>query len=401
MDDAEVADGELASIDETAPDDQQETEEDLKEEDIGDLNAAVLFNTDWTVGTIVDQITKGNISLDPQFQRRNAWDITRKSRLIESLFVGLPIPNIVLAEKKGEKGRFIVIDGKQRLLSIVEFTAKSNPLVLADLSIRKNLEGKNLSEIRADPATAQSFSEFENQSIRTIVIRNWPSEKFLYLIFYRLNSGSLPLSPQELRKALHPGRFLDFVDEYLAVGRGVAKVMSGHNPDRRMRDSELVLRYVAFELFYPALYDGNFKRFLDETVKAFNVGWSERESVLNDKLRHLDEAIDAALEIFGLRGVFRKWNGERFENRLNRAVFDAVARYFSDGVVTKRARAKKNDVVEAFKRLCVDNLEFKRAIEQTTKTPWATQTRLALWGSALAGVVDMRLDKQTMRLVAD
>ena len=96
------------------PADQQESEEDVspKPESVSE---AVLFNTDWTVETIYRQIEKGNINLDPKFQRTEAWDVGRKSRLIESIICGFPIPNIVLAEESKKKGHYMVIDRKQRL----------------------------------------------------------------------------------------------------------------------------------------------------------------------------------------------------------------------------------------------------------------------------------------------
>lgn len=388
----------LPAEEEFAPRDQQEDETDLFSEETGDLNQSVLFNTDWTVGTIIDQIKKGNISLDPQFQRRNAWDSGRKSRLIESLMLGLPVPNIVLAEVKGHKGKFIVIDGKQRLLSIMEFCDENNPLPLSELTLRQNLEGKTRDDIEADPALAPALTEFDNQSIRTIVIRNWPSEKFLYVIFYRLNSGSLPLSPQELRKALHPGEFLDYLEKYLENGGGVAKVLPQGTLDRRMRDSELALRYVAFELFYPEKYGSSFKAFLDDAVKYFNSDWKSKIVELDKVLKKQDRAVDAALAVFGPRDVFRKWNGTTFEKRINRAVFDVICRYFDDDATINAAKAKKEAVADGFKTLCEGNDEFRRSIEQTTKTPLATETRMRLWGETLAKIIGKQFDKASVRL---
>lgn len=104
---------------ELIPDDQQEDEDDIVKPVT--FKDAVVLNADWTIETINIQIKKGNIDLQPGFQRRVAWDDTRKSRLLESIIVGMPVPNIVLAENKDHRGRFIVIDGKQRLVSISEF----------------------------------------------------------------------------------------------------------------------------------------------------------------------------------------------------------------------------------------------------------------------------------------
>src|SRR5689334_22460988 len=99
------------------PEDQQEDFEDL-DLDVEWFTGPTLWSTDWTTETVVSQLRRGNINLNPRYQRRNAWDNSRKSLFIESLVLGLPIPQIILAEEKGKKGSFIVIDGKQRLLAL-------------------------------------------------------------------------------------------------------------------------------------------------------------------------------------------------------------------------------------------------------------------------------------------
>ena len=66
------------------------------------------YSRDWTVETIYNQIRQGNIELNPKFQRRNAWTDEKRSRLIESLILKLPVPSIVLAESHTEKNKFVV-----------------------------------------------------------------------------------------------------------------------------------------------------------------------------------------------------------------------------------------------------------------------------------------------------
>jgi len=74
----------------------QEDEEDLQNLDDNDFSDIVLWGTDWTTETIIAQLKKGNIELDPNFQRRDAWRTERKSAFIESLMLNLPIPQIIL-----------------------------------------------------------------------------------------------------------------------------------------------------------------------------------------------------------------------------------------------------------------------------------------------------------------
>jgi hypothetical protein len=381
-----------ADEDETiVPHDQQESEEDVhpKPERI---NESVLFNTDWTVETLFRQIEKGNINLDPQFQRRDAWGVDRKSKFIESIVCSLPIPNVVLAEDRAMKGRYLVIDGKQRLFSIASFLR--GDFSLRELTIRSDLNGCSFADLRAN--YPQDVNAIENYTIRTVVIRNWPDEDYLYTVFYRLNSGSLQLSPQELRKALHAGKLLDFLDDFIRNSIEF-KTIFGDKLDPRMRDVELVLRFVAFDKSFTE-YKGDLKAFLDETVKFYDASWDQTLPILQSSLARFSTALAAAYAVFGA-ATFKKWNGTDFERRTNRAVFDVVTRYFSDAQIADRAKAQSEAVVDAFRALCAQNENFRNSVERTTKTPSATWTRHILWGEQLAAVIGAKLDEKSMRLV--
>jgi hypothetical protein len=155
------------------------------------LEGVVVTDTDWTTETVLNQVDKGNIILNPSFQRREAWEDRRKSRFIESLILGLPIPQLVLAEIKGARGRYLVIDGKQRLLALMKFAASntSEKLKLKGLDIRSDLNGLTWEQIKSRPELSGDVAAFENAQVRTTVIRGWQHEEALYLIFHRLNSG--------------------------------------------------------------------------------------------------------------------------------------------------------------------------------------------------------------------
>lgn len=381
----------LLDDDEIIPVDQQESEDDIRvKKEV--IKQSVLFNTDWTVETLFRQIEKGNIDLDPKFQRREAWDPIRKSKLIESIICGFPIPNVVLAEDQSSKGKYLVIDGKQRLYSIASFLR--DEFSLSGLVVLENLNGKKFSQIQAE--FEEESNTIENQTIRTVIIRNWPDEDYLYTVFYRLNSGSLPLSPQELRKALHGGKLLDYIDEFIRASPSY-KAIFGEKIDRRMRDIELVLRFVSFDRFYKN-YHGDLKKFLDDAVIHYDKNWDASKTNLDEDLTRLDSAFITTHDVFG-DNAFKKWNGEKFEKRINRAVFDTVARYFSDESIRALAVSKKEEIVEKFKSLCVDNNEFRNAIERTTKSPSATNTRYRLWGELLASILNRQFDSSEMRLV--
>ena len=274
------------------------------------LQSAVLWGTDWTAETIVSQIEKGKIDLNPKFQRREAWDDKRKRTFIESLICGFPIPQIILAEEKTKNDPYIVIDGKQRLISLRRFFAKNDdntfkPLRLKGLSVLKNLNNNTYDEIKNDPQICDLVCQVENQPIRTIIIRNWPNEEFLYTVFLRLNTGSLPLSTQELRQALHPGEFLNFCDEYSSQDQYLRNILRISKADYRMRDIELMVRFFSFKYFIND-YKGNLKLFLDESVNILNQQWPDHIAEFEHAADSMDKGIDAVNQIFGDNG-FRKY----------------------------------------------------------------------------------------------
>jgi len=237
-----------------------ESEDDLQSIDPSLLGQAVVFGTDWTAATLIDQLRRGNIKLDPIFQRRDAWDARRKSRFIESIVLGLPIPQIVLAEAKDDRGSFLVIDGKQRLLSLQQFAGIGTdaPLILTGLKFRDELNAKTYDDFQNDSRLRNHRNAFDNQPIRTVVVKNWQKEDVLYLIFHRLNSETLPLSPQELRQALHPGPFLtlsvcrlfahcphEVVLQYCHMERSSIKSSATDNANSGRRERPLLVGAVA------------------------------------------------------------------------------------------------------------------------------------------------------------
>src|SRR5882762_5674987 len=157
-------------------------DQDVAEQILPGSTAAVVSGTDWTTETIVSQLKRRNIQLDPRFQRRDAWKKDRKSRFIESLIVGLPIPQIVLAESKRDRGKFIVLDGKQRLLAILQFwglaEGDNNSYALSALTLRSDLKGKTFTELKNEGKYEAEFNALCNQPIRTVVIRNWKDTNF-------------------------------------------------------------------------------------------------------------------------------------------------------------------------------------------------------------------------------
>jgi hypothetical protein len=365
--------------------DQGEDEGDLGGD--GDSFTASIASKDWTVETLVSQLRKSRIDLSPSFQRRNAWLDNRKSKLIESILLGFPIPQIVLAEQPNSPGTYFVLDGKQRLLALRQFFADPeddrdegfNALVLGNLEVLTELNRLDLRGLEAK--RSDLVARLENHTIRTVVLSDWNSEKMLLSLFLRLNTGSVALSPQELRQALIPGAFMEWLDKVSGDLPSLRELLGNTHPDRRMVDAELMLRHLAFATS-PLEYRGNLKQFLDGTSRVLNDAWAKLQGPTLDSVAEFDRALICAQEAFG-SGVCRKWSGSRFERALNRAVFDVQIYSLAIPDVRDALRGNEEAVISEYQRACVENEAFLRAISATTKTADAFTTRHRQWAKIL------------------
>ncbi|NJK67386.1 MAG: DUF262 domain-containing protein [Microcoleus sp. CSU_2_2] len=388
---------EEVSFDEEDEDLDDEIESNGKPQSVlNEISEIIVVATDWTTATILDQLVRDNIQLNPRFQRRDAWDITRKSRFIESIFLGFPIPEIVLASQEKKRGKFVVLDGKQRLLAILQFYGRSetpnDSFALKNLEFRPELNGYTYQALKNDIFHNSVLDALDNQTIRTTLIRNWRTESLLYKIFLRLNLENTPLSPQELRQALHPGDFINFLDDESIKNQALRKILKLKNPDPRMRDVELLLRYVAFHHFLSD-YRGNLKRFLDMTCEKLNNDWEEREIEIRDTVSQFENAVQTTTTIFGEENIFRVWlsSSHTYRSKFNRAILDVMVFYFSDPAIRQAAEKNKERVENAFKELCSSsNSEFRDAVEKSTTSIRETHTRLSLWGKALLKVLGVK-----------
>lgn len=350
---------------------------------------AVIWGTDWTTETINSQLLKKNIDLDPTFQRRDAWTDSEKSKLIESLMLGLPVPPIILAENKNKKNSYIVIDGKQRLLSIRRFFAEEEKektafkrLKIKGLEILEDINGMYFADI--EDAYPEYIRNLENQSIRTIVIKNWPDESFLYTVFLRLNTGSKKLSPQELRQALKPGAFLNYLDDATAESETVRKMLNNSGPDPRMKDIELTLRCFAYHFFFEK-YAGQLKEFLDYTCERLNNEWEERQIEIEKFFSDYVDAIEFSYQLMDNKSPFSRYG--KNANRFNRSIFELFVFYFTDSKIRELVTKEREAFLLGFREMNNDP-DFIKAISGSTKMLNNLEVRFSAFRKLLSGLSD-------------
>jgi hypothetical protein len=381
-----MADNELEFVD--------EDDTALAPEETASFSDAVLYSSDWTVETVISQMTNKNIEMNPRFQRRDAWSPGGKSRFIESIILGFPIPQIVLAEKRGKKGQFIVLDGKQRLLALLQFTGNAdgprNKFRLSGLDVRTDLARKNFANLQGDPDRRDDLNAFLNNTIRTVVIRNWPNTNFLHVVFLRLNTGSVKLSPQELRQAMVPGPFSEWIDDTALASAHTRKLLGRTTPDPRMRDVELLVRFLAFQIFLPA-YAGRMKEFLDETCISLNANWEHTRPEIEGRIADFNTAVDALLAIFPDDALARKPGSKSF----NRAIFDALIFYAADEIIRQAMINDPAGLRDLYGR-CLADPTFAEAIESDTAGIPHTFDRLSIWGRSLREALNLNFNVPTL-----
>jgi hypothetical protein len=217
-------------------------------------------SSDWTISALRDKLDRGQLDLQPKFQREYVWSTRPElpSRLIESLLLEIPIPPIYFG--KVTEGRLEVIDGQQRLTTLVNFV--SNRFPLRKLHRMSSLNHKFFKDLTKDQQ-----EKILDTPIRSIVIDAGANTELRYEVFERLNRGSMTLNEQELRNCVYRGPFNDLLVE-LEQDANWRKAEGGDVPEGRFKEREMILRFFAFANRLPN-YTGNLKRFLNEYMGQY------------------------------------------------------------------------------------------------------------------------------------
>ncbi len=360
-----------------------------------EISESVLYTTDWTIETLARQIEKKRINLEPEFQRQDAWDDDRKCYLIESLILGFPVPQIMLAEKDS---KFLIIDGKQRLLAIVQFLGLGDfkSFRLKNLEILTMLNGKSCDEIRNDPSVSHFIERLENQTLRTVVVRNWPNDEFLYQVFTRLNKGSLPLSPQELRAALFQGPFITFIRN-LEIPKEFSKALFTTDEDVRFKDSELIVRGIGFSGLFPAQYKVDLKSFLDSICADLN---KKNPEIYIEYFEKFLNSVKTTIEIFGSDNSYSRWKDDekKYTKRVSKPVFDIFSCFFANDKISEKALSAKECIELKYRELWEDP-DFLKATLYNTGLKSNVKIRIKKFGELLVACCGQEVSSEVAKYV--
>ncbi len=294
----------IADIDNTDSDEGEEFEPlDLT----ADERKLVTQPYDYSVDQLAYHVQKKKILLiEVEYQREYVWDDAKASRLIESLLLNVPIPVCYFAEN--EDGSWEVIDGLQRVQSIVRFLRNEFPL--RGLSVLKESNGRRFEEL-----PARDRRRIESRTLRFVVITDESHPDIKFDVFERLNTGAVKLTPQELRNCIYRGKLNDALHR-IATDELFRSVLGG-GEDSRMRNEELALRFLALYTDLPG-YKEPLAQFLNEYMRRNREEEPERSAIntFADVIRTIDR-------VFGTT-AFKTLKEGKVSRSINRALFDAV-----------------------------------------------------------------------------
>ena len=328
------------------------------------------------------KIEKGEIQLNPDFQRAFVWDAVKQSRLIESILIRIPLPAFYLDAT--DQVSWNVVDGLQRLTTLSRY-CREQTISLTGLQFLKELEGKKFAEL---PPQYRILIEDDTQLLFYNLMPGTPVEA-KFTIFSRVNTGGMQLTPQEIRHALNQGKITTLLAK-MARSNQFRVATEGVVENLRMGDRELILRAMAFM----HLGVDNYKQ--KNELDAFLLyAMSEFNKLPNDQLEKLErdfyESLGKVRSIFG-RYSFRKFyerNGRR--SPLNKALFEVwvvCIRNHDKGILL----SKKNQIIDEFLKLVdpydPDSAPFIRSISASTGGFSAVKTRFTEIESLLKRVLE-------------
>lgn len=318
----------------------EETEE--PEEKEADVIAYEItsYPADITLQGYVDKWKKEQLII-PEFQREYIWDQVKASKLIESFLLGLPVPNVFLYQDKKTKKQSI-IDGQQRVLSIIKFFTGDTKFKKLK-NVLPKWQGKTYETLEE-----ADRNQLDDSILRATVVQQLDPDDntSIYKIFERLNTSSVALNPMEIRKCVYSGDYFKLLEELNTLEEW-RLILGQPKPDKHLKDIELILRCLALRENWQA-YKKPMKSFLnDYMAKAKNFD-AEKLSTIKKEFENTCKKLHSEV-------------GEKpfhLHERLNYAAMDSI--FFA---VSKNLNS--TEVKQSYQKLTA-NPEYQACVRQNT-----------------------------------
>ncbi|EDX75181.1 conserved hypothetical protein [Coleofasciculus chthonoplastes PCC 7420] len=360
------------------------TDQDTAEEDSGDSGGLYPYDPTkadidiredpQTVFELMRKYDNGKLIIDPDFQRNpRVWKLEQKSKFIESVILNFPLPPWYVNQT--EEGKYIVVDGLQRTTTLHDFV--NNTFKLSGLEALPKLNGSNFTDLKELPGDYQT--RIEDKKLNLYIIKPSVPVKVVYDIFNRINTGGTNLSRQEVRNCIFSGKSTNLLKELSEQEYFRKAIDKGISPER-MKDREIILRYLAFRIFdYTKDYQGDLSDFLEKAMKKINLMSDEEIKALK---RNFERVMNLSFDFFGDKN-FRLPTGQT-RGRINIAIFESVSYFFSisnDKFLEKHKEAIKSNFSEL-----LENQDYLDSIKFATSGKAKVSTRFKLAQEILGDV---------------
>ncbi len=285
-----------------------------------------------SLGEIVSLYKSDELIIDPNYQRLFRWDESQKTRFIESLLLGIPIPPIFVFQR--ESGVWELIDGLQRVSTVLQLMGELKhpeggmyePLQLGGTNLLPSLDGmKWKKETDHDPDafdTAQQL-DIKRSRIRIEILRKESDEEAKFELFQRLNTGGSKLSDQEVRNSvlvmLNPS-FYEWLNKLTTIPAFQQTIQITNDQRSEQQHLEIALRFIAYRK-HPYVRGLDVNEYLDVAARELaSMGEDER----NSERELLATTLGILFEDVG-PDVFKRWNGNQFSGKFLISAFDAIA----------------------------------------------------------------------------
>lgn len=325
---------------------------------------------DWTISTLRDKYERGQIDLQPTYQREYVWALKPElpPRLIESLLLEIPIPPMYFGKMAG--ARFEVIDGQQRLTTLIHFVRNDFPL--QKLQRLSSLNGKYFRDL-----SEEDQAKVLDATIRTVVIDAGRNHNLRYEVFERLNRGSMALNEQELRNCVYRGPFNDLLAE-LETDSSWRKIKGGDQPEPRFVEREMILRFFSFASRIEH-YTGSLKRFLNDYMAGYAPKDPEKIKELEKLFRQTMQNVyivfgPNAARLYSTGTEERQALSGKWDTAFSISAFDIQASALI-GYTPAKVQAVAEQIREAYIFYVLTNPQVRLAISRRPADKNATKLR--------------------------
>jgi Protein of unknown function DUF262 len=347
---------------------------DVEVEDVGGSSSGVkpwdpskirISTKPFSLRQVVDMINDHDIDLAPDFQRLFVWRPAQRSRLIESILLGIPLPAFYF--NQDFQGAMQVVDGVQRLTTIHRFVNEEEPLT--NLEYLKDLEGLTYKGDKGlDPVLRRRFQQTQ---IFVNVIEPQTPDDVKFDVFRRINTGGSPLTPQEIRHCMARPRSRELLKQLTRLPSFHQATAHAFAHERRMADREVVLRFCAFRSLpdVDAYREWNsLDSFLLDFTRRIDGVHATMPGLSAEDLARLsadfDRAMRTAVGVFG-NAAFRKYpTWAKRRGPINRALFESWAVALADYEPTQLAGREAEIMRAARERM--EAYDYNSAISQGT-----------------------------------